>query len=79
MESSLRVGSAGKVFTRCPASEQILIFNSSADCSLDTPNNWIKFRTLGAELQSDIGIELKLLVRQIEGCDVYLSALGEVA
>jgi hypothetical protein len=37
----------------------------------------------GAEVpvsrMADIGVELKLLVRQIEGYDVYLSALGEVA
>ena len=37
----------------------------------------------GAEVpvsrMADIGVELKLLVRQIEGYDVYLSALGDVA
>jgi hypothetical protein len=31
------------------------------------------------ERLAEIGIELKLLVRQIEGYDVYLSALGDVA
>ncbi len=36
-------------------------------------------RTLGSDSLVLIGIELKLLVRQIEGYDVYLSALGDVA